>query len=130
MLLKRGRIVCRRSRWVQAAFVVLIWWGCDIAVRAMGLPIPAGVVGLAVLLGALATGKVPVMWFRRGTNGLMDHMLLFFVPACMALLDHPELIGTTGLKLLAVIVMGTILVMAGTALTVEACFRWSARNDR
>lgn len=128
MWMKRGRIVFRRSRWLQAALVVVIWWGCDVAVRALGLPVPAGVIGLALLLAALISGKVPAGWFRRGTTGLLDHMLLFFVPACMALLDHPELLGATGLKLLLVIAVGTVLVMTGTALTVEACFRWSRRN--
>lgn len=128
MWMKRGRIVFRRSPWLQAALVVAIWWGCDGAVRALGLPIPAGIIGLGLLLLALGSGKVSAGWLRRGTTGLLDHMLLFFVPACMALLDHPELLGTTGLKLLAVIALGTVLVMAGTALTVEACFRWSRRN--
>jgi len=39
-------------------------------------------------------------------------------------------VGPTGLKLLAVIVVGTVLVMTGTALTVELCFRWSTRHAR
>jgi len=130
MMMKRSRILLRRSRWLQVGLVVAIWWACDLAVRRLGLPMPAGVVGLALLLLALASGKVPVAWFRRGASGLLDHMLLFFVPACMALLDHPELVGPTGLKLLAVIVVGTVLVMTGTALTVELCFRWSTRHAR
>lgn len=130
MWMKRGRIVFRRSRWLQAALLVVLWWGCDVMVRALGLPVPAGIVGLGLLLVALGSGRVPPGWLRRGSTGLLDHMLLFFVPACMALLDHPEFLGATGLKLLAVIVLGTILVMAGTALTVELCFRWSARHAR
>ncbi|MCR6631527.1 MAG: CidA/LrgA family protein [Magnetospirillum sp.] len=130
MLIKRSGILFRRSRWAQALLVVGIWWACDVVVRLLGLPVPAGIVGLVLLLVALGSGKVPSTWFRRGASGLLDHMLLFFVPACMALLDHPELVGVTGLKLLAAIMVGTLLVMAGTALTVELCFRWIGRNVR
>jgi holin-like protein len=39
-------------------------------------------------------------------------------------MDHPTLFGLLGLKLLAVIVPGTALVMAATALSVE----WAARR--
>lgn len=124
------RIHLRRNRWVQAGLMVALWAAAQALVSRLNLPVPAGVVGLAVLLVLLASGRVPVAWFGRGSSHLLDHMLLFFVPATMALLDHRELFGTLGLEVLGVIVVGTLLVMVGTALAVEACFRWSARDVR
>jgi holin-like protein len=56
-------------------------------------------------------------------------MLLFFVPAVMAVLDHHEFVGLLGLKIVAVILVGTVLVMGGTALTVDLCYRWRARRE-
>lgn len=127
-MLRRTNILLSRNRLPQVVALITLWWGCDALVRAMSLPVPGGVLGMAVLLLLLATGGIPSAWVRRGSAGLLDHMLLFFAPATMALLDHPELFSLTGLKILAVIVVGTLLVMVGTALAVEACFRWRGRN--
>jgi len=57
-------------------------------------------------------------------------MVLFFVPAVMALLNHRELLGMVGFKLFAVIVGSTLGVMAGTALVVDASFRWRQGDVR
>ncbi|EHJ47656.1 LrgA family protein [Solidesulfovibrio carbinoliphilus subsp. oakridgensis] len=125
-----GRLAGLGGGWLQMACLIGLWWVCDVAVRAAGLPVPAGVVGMLLLVGLLATGRLPARWLRRGAGGLLDHMLLFFVPACMTLLDHPELVGVTGLKLLAVIVVGIVSVMAGTALIVEFSFRMRSHHVR
>jgi len=123
-----ARIALRRNRWLQAAWLVAIWWLGEVIVRVLDLPIPGGVVGMGALLVLLSGGWLPAAWFRRGATGLHDHMLLFFVPACMVLLDHPELFSITGLKVLAVCAVGTLLVMIGTAGVVEACSRWNSRH--
>lgn len=65
---------------------------------------------------------------HRGANWLLGEMLLFFVPAVMSLLDHREFLGVLGVKLLVVILLGTALVMIGTALTIELCYRWMNRH--
>lgn len=124
------RLMLHRNRWVQIALLTGIWLGADRLAAWSHLPIPGGVIGLAILLVLLLTGLVRQSWFRHGTASLLDHMLLFFVPAMMALLDHHELFGKAGLILLGVIVVGTVLVMAGTALAVELCFRWTLRHER
>lgn len=123
-----GRLAGFCGGGLQVAGLIGLWWVCDVAVKAATLPVPAGVVGMLVLVGLLASGRLPARWLRRGAGGLLDHMLLFFVPACMTLLDHPELVGVTGLKLLAVIVVGIVSVMAGTACIVELHFRLRSRH--
>ncbi|EFL49237.1 LrgA family protein [Solidesulfovibrio fructosivorans JJ]] len=115
---------------VQATALVGFWWVCDRLVRMAGLPVPAGVVGMLAMIALLALHILPVRWFARGAGGLLNHMLLFFVPACITLRDHPELVGVTGLKLLAVIVVGIVSVMVGTALIVELHFRTRSRHVR
>jgi holin-like protein len=124
-----GRLGRFLATLAQVGALVGFWWLCDFGVRAAGLPVPAGVVGLAVLVALLASGRLPARWLHRGANGLMNHMLLFFVPAIITLRDHPELVSVTGLKLLAVIVVGIVSVMAGTALIVELHFQARAHHD-
>jgi holin-like protein len=113
----------RRNRWLQAVALIGLWWCCQWLVRVLALPAPAGVVGMAVLLALLLSGRLPSAWVRRGATGFLDHMVLFFVPAFMALLNHRELLGLEGLKILTVILVSTLVVMVGTALVVELCMR-------
>ncbi|MDR3440225.1 CidA/LrgA family protein [Telmatospirillum sp.] len=127
-MLRRTNILLSRNRLLQVVGLIAIWWACEALVQTLRLPVPGGVIGMAVLLLLLACGRIRSVWFSRGSAGLLDHMLLFFVPATMALLDHPELFSLTGLKILAVILVGTLLVMVGTALSVEVCFRWLSRH--
>ena len=115
---------------LQALGLIGLWWVCDKAVRAGGIPVPGGIVGMLLLTVLLVSGVLPARWLRRGAGGLLDHMLLFFVPAFMTLRDHPELLGITGLKLLVVIVAGIVSVMAGTALVVELHYRARTRHVR
>jgi holin-like protein len=42
----------------------------------------------------------------------------------LCLLDHPEFFGSVGLKLFAVILLGTLIVMVVTAVAVDLCYRW------
>ena len=115
---------------LQAAVLIGLWWGCELVVRVAHLPLPGGVLGMLVLIALLSGHVLPVRWFARGAGGLLNHMLLFFVPAFMTLRDHPELVGITGLKLLAVIVVGILSVMAGTAMIVELHYRLRLHHVR
>jgi holin-like protein len=53
-------------------------------------------------------------------------MLLFFVPAAPAVLNYPEFLGLTGLKILFVILASTVAVMVTTAFVVDGACRWRA----
>lgn len=103
-----------------------IWLACDAAARMMKLPIPGSILGLALVLLALETQVLSLHWFRRGASGLLSHLILFFVPAMLAVVNHRELFSATGLKLLAAVLIGTPIVMIGTAVVVEMGFRIGA----
>ncbi len=124
------RLALRRSRVLQIGVLAGFWWIGDLLARGLGLPLPGAVLGLAALLALLASGRVPAVRLRRGAGWLLAEMLLFVVPAMMALLDYGALLRAFGLELLAVIVLGTALVMAGTALAVDAAYRWRLRDAR
>ncbi|WP_437881113.1 CidA/LrgA family protein [Pseudomonas sp. LRF_L74] len=92
-------------------------------------PVPGGVIGLALLLGAFATGWVRPASLQLGAGLLIAEMLLFFIPALMSLLDYGALLRQEGLRILLVIGCSTLLVMIATALTVEFVCRWRMRRD-
>jgi holin-like protein len=124
------RRALRGSRISQIALIAVFWLLGEVFVRVSGLPIPGSVVGMIALVGLLATGAIQLASMRRGANMLLADMLLFFVPAVLAVLDHGEFLGIIGLKILAVIVIGTLVVMCTTALAVDAGFRVMQSMER
>lgn len=95
----------------------------------LGWPIPAGVMGLALLLLLFASGVLKPAMLQLGAGWLMAEMLLFFIPALMSLLDYGALIRDEGWRILLVIAVSTLMVMVVTALTVELVCRWSLRHE-
>lgn len=128
-MLRTIRSFVHRSSVLQIAILAAFWALGEAAVGVTGLPLPGGIVGMAVVLALLASGHIRPAAVRRGAGWLLAEMLLFFVPAVMAVLDHPELVGMTGLKIFGVILLGTFLVMGSTALTIDLMLRWSARRS-
>jgi holin-like protein len=122
------RRTLHRSRLLQVAMLFAFWLGGEGLARLTGLPVPGGIVGMLAVLALLATGRLSVFSMRRGADWFIADMLLFFVPAVLGLLDHREFLSLLGLKLLVVILTGTVAVMAVTALTVDLCCRWTSTH--
>ena len=83
---------------------------------------------LGAVLLLLVTRSLSATGLRRGAQWLLAGLLLFFVPAVLAVLDHREFLGLMGLKILCVIVLSTALVMLVTASVVDAWCRWRERH--
>ncbi|WP_407156186.1 CidA/LrgA family protein [Bradyrhizobium sp. STM 3557] len=124
------RRLLRRSRPAQLALVAAFWLAGEELVRITGLPLPGSIIGMGLALLALGVRGLHIGSMKRGANWLLAEMLLFFVPAVLALLDHSELLGLMGLKILTVIVLSTVAVMSVTALTVDLFYRWTERDER
>ncbi len=126
----------RENSAFQIGLIVLFWFTGEAAARFLSLPIPGSVIGMFLVLGLLTTGRFRASSIQRGAQWLIGEMLLFFVPAVLAVLDHREFLSLLGIKILAVIVTGTIVVMCTTALSVELALRLasnigtSANDDR
>jgi holin-like protein len=118
-----GRLVSELS-----ILLAIYLFGCQLA-SWLPWPIPGGVIGLALLLGAFALGWVKPAALQMGAGLLLAEMLLFFIPALMSLLDYGTLMRTEGWRIMLVIGVSTLLVMVVTAFTVELVFRWKLRHD-
>jgi len=125
----RTRRTVRQSRLTQIGLIVLLWLAGEAIVRGSGLPVPGSIVGLALTLLLLASGRISLFTLRNGARWFLAEMLLFFVPAVMGVLDHREFLGLVGLKILAIIALGTAFVMLVTGFTVELCLRWTEKRN-
>jgi len=122
------RTIVQRSRVAQIALLAGLWLAGNFATRAAGLPFPGAIVGLGLMLALLGSGVVRPDSVRRGAGFLIGEMLLFFVPAVLAVLDHADWLGPLGLKLFATVLLGTLFVMLGTAFAVDLSYRWWVRH--
>lgn len=123
----RFRYALHNSRLMQIATLFGFWLAGEAFVRLVGLPLPGGIVGMALVLVLLLSGRISLFSMKRGAEWFLAEMLLFFVPAVLAVLEHQELLGMLGVKIMAVILVGTLTVMTVTALTVDMCYRLSVR---
>lgn len=123
------RHLLHRNMIGQMGLIVLFWLAGQAIATLTGLPIPGGVIGLFLVLALFASGKLQLGAMRRGAKWFIGELLLFFIPAVIAVIDHREFIGLTGLKIIGVIVAGTIVVMVVTAFAVEAGYRLMLRLE-
>ena len=113
---------------LQVGVLSAIYLAMEALRRHFGWGMPAGLMGFALLALGLFSGWVKPAWLQRGTNWLLADMLLFFVPAVLAVLEHREFLGLIGLKILCLIVLSTALVMVVTAGVVDLCCHWRERR--
>jgi holin-like protein len=107
----------------QSALLAVVWWVADFAARRLDLPVPGGVIGLAALLALLLTGRIAPRWVKAGADWLLSDMLLFFVPAAVAVVQYGGLFKSDGWRLALVVVIGTLMVMVAVAFTVDQAAR-------
>ncbi|AOW82012.1 CidA/LrgA family protein [Vibrio mimicus] len=108
---------------IQVAALSLIWFFSDWLVNQFHLPLPANLTGMLILLLLVMLKVVNIEWFRRGASWLLAEMLLFFVPAVVAVVNYQDLIRQEGMKIGVVLVASTILVIASTAWIVDKMHR-------
>lgn len=119
-----------RSQLLQASIVVASWLTGEGLVRIFAVPLPGALPGLALLLLLLMSRRLSVVSVHRGAKWFLGDMLLFFVPAVLAVLDHREFFGVVGLKIVFVILLSTAAVMITTAFAVDLSYRWRVGHVR
>lgn len=91
--------------------------------RALGLPVPGPVLGMAALWGILMVMGGPSEALERTARGFLDNLGLLFVPAGVGITLHLAIAAQEWRAILAAVVVGTLVAMVATALV----FRWLAR---
>ncbi len=114
----------------QIAALALIWLAADFMVRRFHLPVPANLTGLVLLLVLIFSRVVNVEWLRHGASWLLAEMLLFFVPAVVAVVNYQDLLKQEGTKIMVVLVISTIMVISSTAWVVDKLYRYELKKAR
>jgi holin-like protein len=109
---------------VQVALYVVIFLFAQWLVDLWHLPLPANLVGMLLMLLMIVCRVVPIKWIRAGSRWLLAEMLLFFVPAVVAVVNYAELLMVDGWRIFLVIAISTLLVLGTTALVVDKVYRF------
>ena len=111
----------------QSAGIAAIWFAADFVARTLALPVPGSVVGLVALLILLMSGGIAPRWVKAGADWLLADMLLFFIPAAVAVVQYGGLFKEDGWRLALVVVGGTLMVMVAVAFAVDRAARLERR---
>lgn len=87
----------------------------EVVSRALHLPLPGPVLGMAFLLLALVTVPKLAERMRPTASGLLQHLSLLFVPAGVGIVGHLPLLGDSGGPILLVLVISTVAAIAAGA---------------
>lgn len=91
----------------------------EIIVRAVGLPVPGPVAGMALLFVALVVrGRVPED-LRATTAGILQNLTVLFVPAGTGVMVHFGRIGAEWPGIVTALLASTVATIAVTALVMK-----------
>ncbi len=133
MALATGRftpfVVNRIQVPLQVALYAALFIAAQWAVERWHLPLPANIVGMLTLLMLIICRVVPLRWVRAGSRWLLAEMLLFFVPAVVAVVNYLQLLMVDGWRIMLVIAVSTLLVLGTTAWVVDKVYRFELARE-
>jgi len=86
----------------------------------MHLPVPGSILGIFVLFLLLHFRIVKLEWVELGANWLLAELLLFFIPAAVGVMNYIPLLEQDGIRILAVVILSTLIVMVSSGLLAGA----------
>ena len=92
-------------------------------VRALGVPVPGPVVGMALLLAALVLRPAWLGTIKPTAQTLLQHLSLLFVPAGVGVMLHLQRLGDEALAIGVALVLSTLVGLASAALTMAWLMR-------
>ena len=100
----------------------------EAATFALALPVPGPVLGMTLLLFAVALRRDLLVRLKPTSSTLLTHLSLLFVPAGVGVMLHVARIASEWLPILVALVTSTALAIVVTALVIEWTSRWLARE--
>jgi Putative effector of murein hydrolase LrgA len=132
MAVASGRVAPAVLHHLQIPVQVVLYAGlfvlAEYLVIWLHLPLPANLVGMLILLMLILCRIVPLRWVRAGAAWLLAEMLLFFVPAVVAVVNYAQLLMVDGWRICLVIALSTLLVLGATAWVVDKVYRYEVRR--
>ena len=94
------------------------------------IPFPGSVLSMIILFLLLYFRVIKIDHIRQKADFLLKNMAFFFIPAGIGILSSFDLIRSSILPLLVIIVVATILTFGATALTVQGVITLQDRLAR
>ena len=92
-------------------------------VTSSGLPIAPGIVGLVILLAALACAERLAVCAEAASRPLLKHMMLFFIPAVVGVMEQFQALKQGWIPFLIACIAGAALTLTVTALTLQVLLK-------
>ena len=128
MVVALSRVTPAVVQRLQVPVQVLLYAGlfvfAEYLVDWLHLPLPANLVGMVLMLTLILCRALPLSWVRAGARWLLAEMLLFFVPAVVAVVNYAQLLMVDGWRIFAVIALSTLMVLGATAWVVDKVYRF------
>jgi holin-like protein len=100
--------------WMRGLLILVGFHAVGMGLHRVGVPLPAGVLGLLLFLGALVTRVVKLKWVEETADLMVRHMLLLFVPLLAGLTVMGDVLRHDALALVASIVVSLVAVLLTT----------------
>ncbi|HEY4436234.1 CidA/LrgA family protein [Lelliottia wanjuensis] len=115
---------------VQVLLYAALFVFAEYLVAWLHLPLPANLVGMVLMLALILCRVIPLSWIRAGSRWLLAEMLLFFVPAVVAVVNYAQLLMVDGWRIFAVIALSTLMVLGATAWVVDKVYRFEISRQK
>src|SRR5690625_5556430 len=73
--------------------------------------IPGSVIGLILLFLLLVTGILQSKWIEDGARFMLNHLVLFFIPATVGILNYYEIFICNGIFIIIFLIVSTFFVI-------------------
>lgn len=115
---------------VQVLLYAALFVFAEYLIRWLHLPLPANLVGMVLMFSLILCRVIPLSWVRAGSRWLLAEMLLFFVPAVVAVVNYVQLLMVDGWRIFAVIALSTLMVLGATAWVVDKVYRFEISRQK
>lgn len=97
--------------------ILFIFYYIGFAIQvALHLPISGSVIGMVILFLLLFTNVIKVEWIESGTQFMIKHLTIFYIPASVGFIDYLQLFAGKGIWLIIIVLISTAIVMGGSGL--------------
>lgn len=92
------------------------------------LPVPASIYGIVGMFILLYTGLVRVDQIKETSSFLIEIMSVMFIPAAVGLISSWDMLKSSWLSYLAVVLISTVVVMAVSGLVTQLVIEKGGKN--
>jgi len=96
---------------IQIAILFIFYYIGVFIQHFLQLFIPGSVIGLILMFLLLTTRILRTNWVDAGAKFMMKHLVLFFIPATVGILNYYQLFVGKGVFLIIITIISTLFVM-------------------